>query len=357
METITKFSRSSDATDTELESITSQLYALSVRDTLLSDEAIVEKILELLTMSIMRYTVGEVSKALDGTVMLLQSARGVCTIWRRAAARPFMRAHLSRHLGTVDIFCSHFGWKRADALKEMTAANDMQIAGADAHAVNWLVAGFENGFNSILSDELGAGYDGTVASVAMLRHLIKHGIKGPFMVVAPTHAWPKWLEALKPLGLNCMAARDVDEFDDCMEAKPRPSLLLMPPRPLLPGMEEEEGAAHLLDFSVRTWKYVVFDDRELTSTRGAEQQTSEVWPLRRKDRILPSDFNDCLSGNYVQLLHCPPPSALLPLQSAFAFCSGLRLFSPSDIAATLERYSLGDPDLERWAREREAARP
>lgn len=62
---------------------------------------------------------------------------------------------------------------------------DYQLDGLE-----WLVTLYENGLNGILADEMGLGK--TLQCIALTAHLLEHGVKGPFLVVAPLSTVSNW---------------------------------------------------------------------------------------------------------------------------------------------------------------------
>lgn len=62
---------------------------------------------------------------------------------------------------------------------------DYQLEGLE-----WLITLYENGLNGILADEMGLGK--TLQSIAILCHLFEHGVKGPFLIVAPLSTVSNW---------------------------------------------------------------------------------------------------------------------------------------------------------------------
>ncbi|OBA23956.1 hypothetical protein METBIDRAFT_30314 [Metschnikowia bicuspidata var. bicuspidata NRRL YB-4993] len=56
--------------------------------------------------------------------------------------------------------------------------------------LTWLVSLYENGLNGILADEMGLGK--TLQCIALYGYLIEHGVKGPFLVVAPLSTVANW---------------------------------------------------------------------------------------------------------------------------------------------------------------------
>ena len=61
--------------------------------------------------------------------------------------------------------------------------------------LNWLVNLYEQGINGILADEMGLGK--TVQSISVMAYLAeKHGIWGPFMVVAPSSTLHNWQQEI-----------------------------------------------------------------------------------------------------------------------------------------------------------------
>lgn len=62
---------------------------------------------------------------------------------------------------------------------------DYQLDGLE-----WLITLYENGLNGILADEMGLGK--TLQTILILSHLMEHGIKGPFLVVAPLSTVSNW---------------------------------------------------------------------------------------------------------------------------------------------------------------------
>ena len=50
---------------------------------------------------------------------------------------------------------------------------------------------YENGVNGILADEMGLGK--TIQCIALISHLMKLGVPGPFLVCAPLSTVPNWM--------------------------------------------------------------------------------------------------------------------------------------------------------------------
>ena len=61
--------------------------------------------------------------------------------------------------------------------------------------VKWLISLWQNGLNGILADQMGLGK--TVQTIALLAHLISHGIHGPFLVVAPLSTLSNWIAEIQ----------------------------------------------------------------------------------------------------------------------------------------------------------------
>ena len=54
---------------------------------------------------------------------------------------------------------------------------------------------FQNGVNGILADEMGLGK--TVQIIACIAHLIKAGVTGSYLVIAPLSTLPNWMSEFK----------------------------------------------------------------------------------------------------------------------------------------------------------------
>lgn len=67
---------------------------------------------------------------------------------------------------------------------------DYQLDGLE-----WLVTLYENGLNGILADEMGLGK--TLQCISLICYLIEHGVKGPFLIVAPLSTVPNWCQEFK----------------------------------------------------------------------------------------------------------------------------------------------------------------
>ena len=60
--------------------------------------------------------------------------------------------------------------------------------------VAWLVSLFENGMNGILADEMGLGK--TIQCIGLIAHLWDHGVRGPFLIVAPLSTISNWVKEM-----------------------------------------------------------------------------------------------------------------------------------------------------------------
>lgn len=67
---------------------------------------------------------------------------------------------------------------------------DYQVQG-----YKWLVGLYENGLNGILADEMGLGK--TIQTIALLSHLRKHKVQGPFLLVVPLSTLANWVKEIK----------------------------------------------------------------------------------------------------------------------------------------------------------------
>ncbi|XP_038074783.1 lymphocyte-specific helicase-like isoform X1 [Patiria miniata] len=61
--------------------------------------------------------------------------------------------------------------------------------------IEWLKVLYENGVNGILGDEMGLGK--TVQCIGLFAHIIKMGVPGPFLVVAPLSTLSNWMSEFK----------------------------------------------------------------------------------------------------------------------------------------------------------------
>ncbi|KAI0999262.1 Chromatin-remodeling ATPase [Podosphaera aphanis] len=72
---------------------------------------------------------------------------------------------------------------------------DAQLKEYQLKGLNWLVNLYEQGINGILADEMGLGK--TVQSISVMAYLAeKHGIWGPFLVVAPSSTLHNWQQEI-----------------------------------------------------------------------------------------------------------------------------------------------------------------
>ena len=67
---------------------------------------------------------------------------------------------------------------------------DYQVQG-----YKWLVGLYENGLNGILADEMGLGK--TIQTIALLAHLRRHKVRGPFLLVVPLSTLSNWVREIR----------------------------------------------------------------------------------------------------------------------------------------------------------------
>jgi SNF2 family DNA or RNA helicase len=66
----------------------------------------------------------------------------------------------------------------------------MKLQGYQLLALQWLSVLHKSKMNGILADEMGLGK--TIQSIAFIAYLLEHGVKGPFLVIAPASTIDNW---------------------------------------------------------------------------------------------------------------------------------------------------------------------
>ena len=239
----------------------------AVREEILADENLLEKILELISMSATRLTGTEVEKALKRTRKLLLSLRAVSKLWQRAAAKPLIMAAINLQLLGPDMYVKFLSMRRLEKARLCTAGRDLQLSTGDAELLHWLVAGYENGVNSVLSVE--PGLDSTGPVVNLIKHFMRMGLKGPFLIVAPESAWPEWKDLLSKVGLSVDLVQTADELQALMMA-PHHGLGHVVVLPTFPRRDPDTVNDLRLTTALYSnkWKFAVFDDRSIRSGKG-----------------------------------------------------------------------------------------
>ena len=325
---------------------------------LLSDEDIVEGMLFTVSGRMPRARVLEAQQVNDRIIATLRAARCVCRVWHAAGAKPLLAAELDKRLVRFKLAMDFFAKQRAENTLSVKPSRAMlRLADADRVVCNWLVAGWEAGFNSVLADD--PGLNSVEPCAATIKHLHEEGIRGPFWIIAPETTWPAWTEALNMPDLPVAEVRTGEELDDHMEEwwsiHPAGGLLFIPidASPLiLPGGARAIASPGRLDSlreavqrHARLLKYIVLDQRQY-SERGSLRHL-DVKDIVPRNVVFPG-------GNYVRLTHEPLPGAVPALLRVLAGAYEHLLAQSvdlEDIEHVLQEHSRseGQRHLSRWA--------
>eukprot|EP01116_Phalansterium_solitarium_P012621 TRINITY_DN2906_c3_g1_i1.p1 TRINITY_DN2906_c3_g1~~TRINITY_DN2906_c3_g1_i1.p1 ORF type:complete len:656 (-),score=224.97 TRINITY_DN2906_c3_g1_i1:617-2584(-) len=80
--------------------------------------------------------------------------------------------------------------RTAAATIEQPALIQGELRPYQLEGVAWMTALYENGINGVLADEMGLGK--TLQCIALIAHLVSHGVNGPFLVVCPLAVTDNW---------------------------------------------------------------------------------------------------------------------------------------------------------------------
>lgn len=89
---------------------------------------------------------------------------------------------------------------------------DYQLDGLE-----WLMTLYENGLNGILADEMGLGK--TLQCISLFACLMEHGIKGPFLVVAPLSTVPNWCNEFNKFAPNMKVVKYIGSKESRAKVK------------------------------------------------------------------------------------------------------------------------------------------
>ena len=259
----------------------------------------------------------------------LRSARQVCHVWRRAAARPFLAAVFTvRFLDRFEMTMEMLHANRDHGLLHPTAGAGLSERATEV--ASWLIGGWENGFNSILgvTDQVAP----RLAAAAVIKHLQMMKVRAQYYIFAPTDRWPQWREALAALALphSELGGEEADGFN------------LEEARLQLPAVGVVLSCA---DEPAPWTKFAIFDE-------GAS-----VVPWYRDERW--SEQYRCEGSNtWLQLTERELPTNVYELVdmagTASPLVAHLNLVSDDSIDAMLDIsrvLSTGDEDLEAWSYE------
>jgi len=178
--------------------------AIDVQAMLLADESIVEGILLCIGGRIPRFElenlhVTTLAAVNDTIISTLARAKLVCKVWRAAAARPIVAAALDKALGPLKLVTEFYENRRSAQCegRKFNSRPTFCSPGSEVNrsAMEWLVAGFENGLHSCLSDD--EGIDSIAPCAALIGELVANGLRGPFVIAAPEYRWRAWRDSLR----------------------------------------------------------------------------------------------------------------------------------------------------------------
>ncbi|GEQ66504.1 hypothetical protein JCM33374_g167 [Metschnikowia sp. JCM 33374] len=121
---------------------------------------------------------------------------------RRTKPKRSVRAKSTKSISTSEVSKKTIETKKAieaaqtnhkqkqPAIVSGCVMKDYQLDGLE-----WLVSLYENGLNGILADEMGLGK--TLQCISLYGYLMEHGVKGPFLVVAPLSTVSNWCNEFK----------------------------------------------------------------------------------------------------------------------------------------------------------------
>lgn len=300
------------------------------------DEDLVESVLFCVTGRASRPSLLMRHAVLADGLATLRHARCVSRVWLAAAAKPLIVATLDSQLARFKTAMEFFGARRNGEMTGETRETVSATGHSDRDALRWLIAGWENGFNSIVADE--PGLDSIRPCVGVIRHLVQVGVPGPYLVVAPETLWPSWRAALD--GLDVSEAHNHVMLDHLVwEQQIQRGVVLAQLHPRLGSSVQlhDDEFSGLQDYRgsmmevADVCKYVIFDERE---------RLPRVPGLRAPD-IFSDD--SMVATNFVLITHQPLPSSLEDLQGVLTQLNPLmtEFFSPASIKRALQLCCLG----------------
>jgi len=243
----------------------------------------------------------------------LEQARCVCRVWRLAAARPFLAVVFTDNfLGKMELALEMAHDSRIQGQLHSDACSGLSLRATERAC--WMVAGWENGFNSIAR----ADPDARSAAVAVIKHLRLMKVGGVIRVVAPKCRWPQWREAL--------AALELPHHEEEEEG---------------PESLRREGVVLTSMHHTKVQKFMVFDE--------GPSSGEAAWYLRDD-----TPYRNVGLGNWLQLTERELPEDVASLLAmARVGCSVFSQVVTDDTVDAMREIShalsTGDEDLQHWA--------
>lgn len=169
---------------------------------------------------------------------------------------------------------------------------DYQLDGLE-----WLVTLYENGLNGILADEMGLGK--TLECIALLAYLLEHGVKGPFLVVAPLSTVASWCREFNNFAPRIKVLKYVGKKED------RTKLIL--------------GKQLKAQVVVTSYELIIRDFRKFALGKWAYLTVDEGHRLKNFDCLLIKFLKKLKVGNRLLLTGTPLQNNLKELWSLLNF--------------------------------------
>jgi hypothetical protein len=221
-----------------------------------------------------------------------------------------------------------------------------ELPAGDMTAFRWLIAGYENGFISLLSHE--PGTCSRRVAVAVVEHLAKQGVRRPSVVLTPRASREQWRSLLLAVGLRFVEVETVAELEEARETA----------MVTLVSDLAAEAADIVERVKLHLWALAVIDECCLSEEElGRSLAVASLSPFRsvnyyRVGGVGAAPDREDSPTVFVRLMRRPLPATLPDLEVAFGCGSlGAGLVSAQRLDAILTRYSYGDAELVHWATE------